>query len=60
MIQFVQENYVEISKLLIAIGAVAEIIVRLTPTKTDDGALERIGGIIKKILDFAKIPNIKK
>jgi len=60
MIQFLQENYAQIGQLLVAIGAVAEIIVRLTPTKSDDGALERAGHIIKKVMDFLKIPNIKK
>lgn len=40
--------------------AVAELIVRMTPTKKDDGFVQRIGNVIKKALDIVKIPNVIK
>lgn len=51
-----------IAGILLTIISVAEAIVRLTPTKKDDGAVERIGGWIRKALDMlGKIfPNLKK
>lgn len=42
--------------LLMLVGA-AEIIVRLTPTKVDDGAVERIGKLLKSGLDKVGLPN---
>lgn len=44
---------------ILALLAFAEVVVRLTPTKTDDGVVERIGSVIKKILDFLGFPNNK-
>jgi len=35
-------------------------IVRITPTKTDDGWFKKIDDIVNKIFDFLKLPNIKK
>lgn len=47
--------------LSLTIGiAVAEFITRLTPTKKDDGFVQRAGGLIKFVLDAVKAPNIKK
>lgn len=59
-IEFFIANGEIISAFILAILTVLELGVRLTPTKTDDGAVERIGKVIKKILDFLKVPNIKK
>lgn len=49
---------------LVAVGGFAELVVRLTPTKNDDGFMERIGSFIKAAgekvswgLDKLKIPN---
>lgn len=39
--------------------SVAEIVVRFTPTKSDDGAVKRIGDRIDKLLDLLKVPNRK-
>lgn len=47
--------------LSLTIGiAVAEFLTRFTPTKKDDGFVQRLGGLIKFILDTVKTPNIKK
>ena len=47
--------------LSLTIGvAVAEFVTRLTPTKKDDGFVQRAGGLIKFVLDTVKAPNIKK
>ncbi len=39
---------------------IAELITRLTPTKADDGFIMRIGVLVGKVFDLAKIPNKKK
>jgi len=51
------ENYVSMLGVVATLIGVAEVIVRMTPTESDDGAVMRIGGIVKKLLDFLKIPN---
>jgi hypothetical protein len=38
---------------------VAETITRLTPTTKDDGAVERVGKVIRKFFDMLGIPNRK-
>ncbi len=50
------ELFIALSILLLGLEALA----RLTPTLSDDSALERIGKILKKIMDFLKIPNVKR
>lgn len=57
MIKWVMENYVEMLIALGSLTAALEIIVRLTPTKTDDGFLQRFGGMLKQLMDALKIPN---
>lgn len=37
----------------------AELVVRLTPTKKDDTAVERIGKVIRKFFDMLGVPNYK-
>ena len=55
--QWIVANYVNVFLALAALVGVAELVVRFTPTKTDDGAVERIGAVIRKIMNFLKIPN---
>lgn len=38
----------------------AEFVTRLTPTKKDDSAIERIGKAYGKLFDLLKVPNIKR
>jgi len=57
---WLMENKEELAMTALTLIALAEMVVRLTPTKKDDGAVERVGHIVKKILDFFKLPNIKK
>ena len=38
----------------------AELITRLTPTKTDDCFVERIGHLFRGIMDFVRVPNFKR
>lgn len=45
--------------IVLGLLTVAEMIVRLTPTQKDDGAVERLGKVIRKILDMLPIPNKK-
>lgn len=53
-------NYtgVLISMSIIIMGL--EGIVRLTPTKKDDTALERVGKLVHWLMDLLKIPNVKR
>lgn len=60
LIEFFVSNKENIAVALLSIVGVAEVIVRLTPTEKDDGAVQRVGEVIKKILDFLKLPNVKK
>lgn len=48
-----------IAAILLGILPVAEMIVRLTPTQKDDGAVQRFGYWVRWFFDKAKIPNIK-
>ena len=52
-------NYEGIFVSLTLIIAGLEVGARITPTKKDDSALERIGGLLRKAMDFLKIPNVK-
>jgi len=56
-INWIMANWKEISGVILGIIALAEMVVRLTPTEKDNGAVERIGSMIKKALDFFKFPN---
>ena len=60
ILNFLKDNYQLILQVLGAIVVVAELVVRMTPTEKDDSAVERIGGILRKIMDFLKVPNVKK
>jgi len=53
-------NYIDMFMALSMLVAALEMVVRLTPTKADDGFVERLGSWNRKIMDFLKIPNIKK
>jgi len=58
--KWVTSNYQDVLLAVAAVVAAAEVVVRITPTKKDDGAVERIGKVVKKLLDFFKVPNLKK
>jgi len=40
--------------------AIAEAVTRLTPTKKDDGFVQRLGELIKLVLDSLSLPNLEK
>lgn len=56
-IEWLLLNKEALAVVVLALITFAETVVRLTPTKSDDGAVERVGKIVKKIFDFCKIPN---
>lgn len=60
LIAYLKEHGPAIAAIVLALLSVAEMIVRLTPTTKDDGAVERVGLWIRKVLDFLKVPNLKK
>ena len=57
--EWLLQNIDKMAAALLALIALAEAIVRLTPTEKDDGAVERVGAIIRKLLDVLKVPNKK-
>ena len=57
---WITENWGEVSVLIGTIIGVAEVVVRMFPTIDEGGAVERVGGMIKKFLDMMKFPNILK
>jgi C4-type Zn-finger protein len=60
VIQFITENYDQILIAVAGLIASAEVIVRMTPTKKDDGFVTRIGGVIDRVMDALSVPNSKK
>jgi len=59
-LNWMQANYMNLLLAISGLVAVAEVITRFTPTKVDDSILERIGKVIKGIMDFLKVPNISR
>ncbi len=57
VVSFVVENYEQMFIALVSLVAAAEVIVRFTPTKKDDGFVKRLGELIDKAMDALKIPN---
>jgi len=57
---YLKGNIVALTFIVTTLFTLAEAIVRLTPTEKDDGAVERVGKVLRKIADFLKIPNVKK
>lgn len=60
LVEFVQIQGPILVAAIMAILTAAEAIVRLTPTKTDDTAVERVGTMIRKMFDALGVPNVKK
>lgn len=54
---FISVNGSAIMGALFALWGFAEFVVRLTPTKKDDTALERVGKVLKAGMDALGIPN---
>jgi len=57
---WLMENKEELALAVMTLLAFLEVVVRLTPTKKDDSAMERVGKVVRKVFDFLKIPNVKK
>lgn len=56
----IQAAVILIIAALASVVTIAEIVVRLTPTTSDDGAVKRIGERIDKMLDLLGVPNKRK
>ena len=52
VIAYLSTHYLAIIGFVLAAVAFAEAAVRLTPTQKDDGAVERIGKRIRKVIDM--------
>jgi hypothetical protein len=60
MIKWVMDNYAEMIQILGLIVVLGEMITRLTPTKTDDGFVTRLGHWIDTLAQLARVPNVRK
>lgn len=70
-INWIGENYENILNSIVvvmgAMGVILETINRFIPTKNEDSAMTKLanffvkgGGLVKKLMDYLKIPNVKK
>lgn len=57
---WVRDNYVDLLTSLAILMIALEGFVRLTPTKKDDGAVERMGHYLRKLMGLLKVPNVKR
>ena len=57
IVQWIINNYAACFTFVATLVVAAEIICRLTPTTKDDTVMEKIGKVLKAIMDFLKIPN---
>lgn len=58
-IEIVQIQGPLIASAIMAFLGLGEAIVRITPTKTDDTFVERIGTVIRRFFDMIGMPNYK-
>lgn len=59
-IKWLQDNYLEMIQALTLMVVAAEIVTRITPTKTDDGFVKRIGVLLDKVLNLLGVPNLRR
>lgn len=57
---FLIDNWNLITATILAMVGAAELFVRLTPTKKDDTAVEKLGKWVRKFFDVVKVPNRKR
>lgn len=57
---YVSANWYGILMAGSMILAAAEFVVRLTPSKSDDGAVQRVANVYNKLFELLRVPNIKK
>ena len=60
LIQYLVADGDRFAFFAIAALSAFEIFVRVSPTKSPKSGLERIGSVIKFILDYLKVPNTKR
>lgn len=53
-------NYDQLLIAIVGLVGSLEVIFRFLPTKTPASFLERLGSIIRSVMDFLKIPNLSK
>lgn len=59
--EWLMANYVQLFQVLFATVILGETVTAVTPTKTDDGFVHRLGNIIDMLAKFFRIPNnVKK
>jgi hypothetical protein len=56
-VAWLKANSDSILAVLVALLALGEAVVRLTPTESDDGFVQRVGVVLSKVLDFLGVPN---
>ena len=59
MIDWIQENWGQIVQITLILYAIAEVVVKLTPSEKDNSILKKVAEIVNQIID-AVVPNLKK
>ena len=59
IVSYLIANGPALAATVLAMLSAAEMVVRLTPTTKDDGAVERVGKVIHKLFDVLGVPNLK-
>lgn len=59
MITWIKENWDSIVTIALIIYAIAEIVVKLTPSEKDNSILKKVADIVNQIIDVV-VPNLKK
>lgn len=53
-------NYENLAIFLSMLLGALEVLFRIVPTKSGESFIQRAGAILKKLMDLAKIPNVKR
>jgi hypothetical protein len=59
IISYLIDNGAQIMAIIAALMTFLGLLVRLTPTKTDDQAFERLDKWLQKLFDILKVPNYR-
>ena len=60
VLTWIKDHYQDVISIIAGFMVVAGLIVRLTPTEKDDGVFATVDKYWNKLLDFLKVPNVKK
>jgi hypothetical protein len=59
MIEWIKDNWDSIVSVVLVLYAIAEVVVKLTPSEKDNSILKKVVNVVNQIIDLI-IPNLKK